>query len=228
MEQHNMMSGNTQESLGKNPRFFYLLVLQCCCHQSATKVPPASPSRSPAGVGSGTVLGMDGQVDLQDPDGLQHRAWPCRGENRMFRNSEEWKIPRAQAGRERRWDPRTIRAGLLRAGLLAHRLPEAALLPGAAAGEREVGDVLGFALDVGEGGGGAGIGAAEALRPVRSLWPLGVGDGFPSDAPGFGFDICHWQEGGLALVCGRTGEKVVLRDRERLGALGSPCPHITS
>lgn len=134
-----------------------------------------------------------------------------------------------EAGRERRWDARTIRAGLLRAGPLAHRLPEAALLPGVAAGEREVGDVLGFALDVGEGGGGAGIGAAEALRPVRSLWPLGVGSGFPGDAPGFSFDICHWQEGGLALVCGKTGEKVVLRGRERLGALGLlHCPHVTS
>ena len=95
--------------------------------------------------------------------------------------------------------PPTICAGILCAGPLAHRLLDAALLPGlpqwgVAAGEREVGDVLGFALEVGEGGGGAGIGAAEALRPVRRLWPLGVGGRFSGDAPGFGFDICHWQE----------------------------------
>lgn len=41
---------------------------------------------------------------------------------------------------------------------------------------------------------GLALGAAEALRPVRRLWPLGVGGRFSGDAPGFGFDICHWQE----------------------------------
>lgn len=121
---------------------------------------------SPARVAGRAERGLDGHINLQDPDGTQHWARP-------------------------------IRAGVLRVGPLAHRLPDAALRPGlpqwgVAAGEREVGDVLGFALEVGEGGGGAGIGAAEALRPVRRLWPLGVGGRLPGDAPGFGFDICHW------------------------------------
>jgi len=120
--------------------------------------------------------------------------------------------------------PPTIRAGTLRAGPLAHRLLDAALLPGlpqrgVAAGEREVGGGLGFALEVGEGGGGAGIGAAEALRPVRRLWPLGVGDPFPADgAPGFGFDICRRQQRGLTLVCEEKGEKSCA---ERQRAAGS-------
>lgn len=120
---------------------------------------------------------------------------PAGGRWAVWLPAKGWQLRKSHE-REARGPP-TIRAGVLRVGPLAHRLPDAALRPGlpqwgVAAGEREVGDVLGFALEVGEGGGGAGIGAAEALRPVRRLWPLGVGGRLPGDAPGFGFDICHW------------------------------------
>lgn len=71
-----VMAGNTKKILEKLPGSPH-----CCSHSAAAiQVPPGSPSCSPAGVGSSTVLGMDGQVDLQDPDGLQHQAQPCRGE----------------------------------------------------------------------------------------------------------------------------------------------------
>lgn len=47
-------------------------------------LPPEPPQRpvlpcSPARLGGGAVLGPDGHIDLQDPDGVQHWAGSCGG-----------------------------------------------------------------------------------------------------------------------------------------------------
>lgn len=77
--------------------------------------------------------------------------------------------------------------------------------------EGKVRDGFGLALDVGEERGWAGIGAGKTSRPLRCLWPLGVGSCLACDSPGFCFHVGHWQEGYEALVCNREEGNNYLR-----------------